>query len=79
MANHKPKHEQQIDDFVPMSRVRKFVEKNEMLTDETHITFEFMMSAFFPTIYQSVMKYGNDCYTRGYLDGLKKGKKKHGK
>lgn len=63
--------------FVPFSKIKNFVEKNKVLKDDAPITFEFLMTMCFPTIFQSIQKYANDCYTSGYLEGLKEGRKEN--
>lgn len=59
---------------VPVSQLRKLVQKTQMLEDDTPISFELVMTALFPTVYQNIQKYSNDCYTSGYLQGLKDAK-----
>lgn len=60
---------------VPVSQVRKVVEKVKDLEDDDTLTLEFILTALFPTVWKNIQKYSNDCYTSGYLAGLKDGKK----
>ena len=59
---------------VPVSQVRKVVEKVKDLEDDDTLTLEFILTALFPTVWKNIQKYSNDCYTSGYLAGLKDGK-----
>lgn len=59
---------------VPVSQVRKMAKAVENLKDEDTITLEFVLTALFPTVWKNIQKYSNDCYTSGYLAGLKDGK-----
>ena len=59
---------------VSVGKLRKLMQKIEELTDEDTVTFEFILTALFPTVWDNISKYSNDCYTSGYLAGLKDGK-----
>ena len=59
---------------VTVGRVRKLAKAIENLTDEDTVTLEFILTALFPTVWKNIQKYSNDCYTSGYLAGLKDGK-----
>lgn len=60
---------------VPVSQVRKVAKAVESLKDDDTVTLEFILTALFPTVWKNIQKYSNDCYTSGYLAGLKDGKK----
>ena len=64
---------------VPVSQVRKMAKAVENLKDEDTITLEFVLTALFPTVWKNIQKYSNDCYTSGYLAGLKDGKNEDSK
>lgn len=59
---------------VPARQVRKLVQAIEKLKDEDPVTLQFVLTALFPTVWKNIQKYSNDCYTSGYLAGLKDGK-----
>lgn len=56
---------------VPLSQLRKVTEKTSTLPDEAELTLEFILTALFPSVWKNIEKYANDCYTNGYLQGLK--------
>ena len=60
--------------LVPVSQLRKITEKTKLLAPDAKISLEFVLMALFPTVWNNVMKYGNDCYTQGYIQGLNDGK-----
>ena len=59
---------------VPARQVRKLAQAIENLKDEDTVTLQFVLTALFPTVWKNIQKYSNDCYTSGYLAGLKDGK-----
>lgn len=59
---------------VTVGKVRKLVDKIAELTDEDTVTLEFILVGLFPTVWNNIKKYASDCYTSGYLAGLKDGK-----
>lgn len=59
---------------VPARQVRKMAKAIETLKDEDTVSLEFVLTALFPTVWKNIQKYSNDCYTSGYLAGLKDGK-----
>ena len=56
---------------VPLSQLRKIVSRASDLDDDTEISLQFILTALFPTVWNNIQKYANDCYTNGYLAGLK--------
>lgn len=66
-------------DPIPLSRLRKVVNQMKLYSDETPISFEYIMTAFFPSVWENVKNYGKDCYTEGYAQGLKEGKENEDK
>lgn len=56
---------------VPLSQLRKVVLRASDLDDNTEISLQFILTALFPTVWNNIQKYANDCYTNGYLAGLK--------
>ena len=59
---------------ITVGKLRKLLKKLEVFEDDAELTFEFMMTALYPDVYKRIQKYSNDCYTSGYLAGLKDGK-----
>lgn len=55
---------------VPLSQLRKMVDKTSLLPDDTLLSLELILTAFFPTVWKNIEQYSNDCYTNGYLQGL---------
>ncbi len=55
--------------YIPLSRLRKLVRNISKSPDDMHITFEFLMTACFPSIWSTIQDYMKDCYTEGYLAG----------
>lgn len=54
---------------ISLGHLRKIVNKMRLAPDDTKISFEFLLTATFPTVWHNIQKYGKDCYTRGYLQG----------
>lgn len=44
-------------------------------TDDTDISFEYIVGSCFPNIYDNIKQKIFSQYTQGYLDGLKEGEK----
>ena len=59
---------------ITVGDLRRLLKKLEVFEDGAELTFEFMMTALYPDVYKRIQKYSNDCYTSGYLAGLKDGK-----
>ena len=59
---------------ITVGDLRKLLKKLELFEDNTELSFEFMMTALYPDVYKRIQKYSSDCYTSGYLAGLKDGK-----
>ena len=56
---------------VPVKQLRKLVNKTALLTDDTPITLELVLTALFPKVYFNIQEYGKDCFTAGYLQAKK--------
>lgn len=56
---------------VPLSQLRKIISRMSDLDNDTKISLQFILTALFPTVWNNIQKYANDCYTNGYLAGLK--------
>lgn len=54
---------------ITVGKLRNFLKKIENLKDEDTVTFEFVLTALFPTVFQNIQKYTNDCFRRGYAQG----------
>ena len=59
---------------ITVGQLRKLTDKLKLYEDNVELSFEFIMTAFFPEALKRIQKYGNDCHTHGYLQGLKDGK-----
>lgn len=59
---------------ITVGDLRRLLKKLEVFEDKAELSFEFMMTALYPDVYKRIQKYSSDCYTSGYLAGLKDGK-----
>ena len=59
---------------ITVGDLRRLMKKLEIFEDKAELSFEFMMTALYPDVYKRIKKYSSDCYTSGYLAGLKDGK-----
>lgn len=59
---------------ITVGDLRRLMKKLEVFEDNAELSFEFMMTALYPDVYKRIQKYSSDCYTSGYLAGLKDGK-----
>lgn len=57
--------------YVPISVLRKICTKYENEPDNYKLAFEYVIGTCFPTVYKNIMSFAKDCYTQGYLEGLK--------
>lgn len=64
---------------IPASRIAKIYEKTKVMEPDAPITLEFLLMATFPTVWENIQKYANDCYTQGYIQGLNEGKQNEDK
>ena len=65
---------QEKTQYVPISVLRNICKRFEKEPDNYKLAFEYIITACFPTIYKNIMSYAKDCYTQGYLEGMKVGK-----
>lgn len=70
------KNEEIKIDTVKMGTIRRFSSKFNMYPDDVEISFEVIMTAFFPAAYYRIQKYASDCYTKGYIEGKKAAEEK---
>ena len=56
---------------VPMKRIRHLTETLRDVHDDTPISFQLVLTALFPTIWQNIERTMNDKYTEGFLEGLR--------
>ena len=54
---------------IPLRAVRRMCEKFKDMDDSTPLTFEFILTAFFPSVYRNIMDEINKQYTKGYVQG----------
>lgn len=59
---------------ITVGDLRRLMKKLEIFEDKAELSFEFIMTALYPDVYKRIQKYSSDCYTNGYLAGLKDGK-----
>ena len=57
-----------LKDYIPLEALRRMLERMKDMPDDTPITFEFICTAFFPTIFNNVQEKINEAYTQGYMD-----------
>lgn len=60
---------------VPLHQLRNLTNKLSHFEDDTDITLQLVLASLFPTVWHNIQKYSNDCYTKGYLQGLEDSKK----
>lgn len=53
----------------PLSQVRKLYEKTKLMSDDTDISLELILTMCFPTVWSNIQRAMNDNYTQGYLAG----------
>ena len=56
---------------IPLSRLRKITAQFKDMAPDTPISFEFMMTAFFPSVYENIIAYAKECFTQGFRQGRK--------
>ena len=59
---------------ITVGDLRRFMKKLEIFEDNAELSFEFMMTALYPDVYKRIKKYSSDCFTNGYIQGLKDAK-----
>lgn len=52
-----------------LGRIRKMVNKLTLHSDDTDITFEFLLTFLFPTVWSNIKEEMRNQYTRGYVQG----------
>lgn len=62
---------------IPLSVIRKITNRFKDQKDDFPLTFEYIMTACFPTVWNNIMKYGSDCYVQGYMQREKEEKKQN--
>lgn len=60
----KPKPD--IPDYIPLAKLRRFVESTKDQPGSTKLTFEFMMTLCFPSVYGSMRDWGARQFIEGY-------------
>lgn len=60
-------------------QIEKMYKAIKNLPEETPISFEFILTALFPTVWDNIQKTMRDYYTKGYIEGLKEGKENESK
>lgn len=62
-----------------LGQLRKIVKKLNKLDDNTDVTFEFLLTALFPSVWSSIQEEMRKQYTRGYLQGKEDSKNEQNK
>ena len=56
---------------VPIHVLRKALKKLNHLDDNALLSFTYILTLCFPSVINNIQTWGQDCYTAGYIDGLK--------
>ena len=56
---------------VPKHQVMRMVKGISLLPDDAPITFEYVLTALFPTVFSNIQDALKELFTQGYLQGLK--------
>jgi len=62
-----------------LGQLRKIVKKLDKFDDNTDITFEFLLTALFPSVWSNIQEEMRNQYTRGYLQGKEDSKNEQNK
>lgn len=65
----------EYSEHITVAQLRKFYKKFKNYPDDTPISFETLMVAFFPKMFDNIMNYARQCYTNGYMQGFMEEKK----
>ena len=60
---------------VPLSLLRRINKKMKQYSDDTPLSFEFIMTAFFPSVYQNILAQIRASFNEGYKKGLEDARK----
>lgn len=66
----KPVKTDQSMPTVPVKQLRLLTNKTKELDSKEPLSLQLVLTALFPTVWNNIQKYCNDCYTSGYLQGL---------
>lgn len=66
---------EEVEPEIPLKVIRKITKKFEDKPDDYKLTFTYIMTACFPTVFKNIMSYCKDCYTQGYIKGKEDAKK----
>lgn len=56
--------------FITLGRLRKLTNSLKDKSDDTKLTFEFMMMSLFPRAWSNIQEEMNRQHTHGYMQGL---------
>lgn len=59
-----------------LGKLRKLAATMKDKPDDTPLSFEFILLAFFPTVWSNIQSAFSDYYTKGYIEGLKENENK---
>lgn len=64
----------EFSESITLAQLRKFYKKFKNYADDTPISFEMLMVAFFPTMFNNIQEFGTKKYIKGYNQGLEDAK-----
>lgn len=66
---NKDKNINDLIEPINLGHLRKIIKSLEALPDTAKISFEYLLTATFPSVWNNVKEFGNKCYTEGYIQG----------
>ena len=59
----------EFSESITLAKLRKFCKKLKNYDDDMPISFEMLMVAFFPKMFDNIMDFAHQCYAKGYIQG----------
>ena len=59
----------EVEPEIPIETLRKITTKFKDKPNDFKLSFTYIMTACFPTVFNNIMSYCKDCYTQGYIAG----------
>ena len=59
---------------VPKKRIMSMAKAVEQFSDDTPISFEYVLMALFPSVWTNIQEALKDAYTKGYIQGKEEGR-----
>ena len=63
----------EVEPEIPIKILRKITKKFEKEPDDFKLSFTYIMTVCFPTVFNNIQSYCKDCYTQGYIKGKEDG------